>query len=147
MAHIRKLIRDNIASTLTGLTTTGANVFQTRVYPISSGSLPGIAIYTKSETSDFITMTRPRIVSRVLTVSIEAYIQGASGYDNLLDTVAKEIEVALCVDQTRGGYAKDTRLINFEAEFSGDPDQPVAYATLTVEVEYVTIEGNPEVAA
>lgn len=114
---------------------------------MSSGSLPGIAIYTKSETSDFITMTRPRIVSRVLTVSIEAYIQGASGYDNLLDTVAKEVEVALCVDQTRGGYAKDTRLIGFEAEFSGDPDQPVAYATLTVEVEYVTIEGNPEVAA
>ena len=44
MAHARKSIRDDIKTTLTGLTTTQSNVFQSRVYPIGKAKLPGILI-------------------------------------------------------------------------------------------------------
>jgi len=142
--HVRQSIRDNITTTLTGLPSTGSNVYQTRVYPIAPDKLPGIAVYTRSESSDYLTVTIPRTLVRTLTVSVEAYVQGS---DNDLDAISASIEEALAVDVTRGGYAKDTRVVSFEADFSGDSDQPVGSAVVQVEIDYVTIEGNPEVAA
>lgn len=147
MAHVRKSIRDDIVTTLTGLATTGSRVYRTKVYPISSGSLPALVIYTKNETSEYISMSIPRTIERTVTIAVEAYVQGNSNYDNTLDAIAAEVEDAITADVTRSGYARDTRVASFDADFSGDPDQPVAYATITLEVDYVTIEQSPEVAA
>ena len=36
MAHLRKQIRDDVVTTLTGLSTTGSKVYASRVYPIDS---------------------------------------------------------------------------------------------------------------
>lgn len=146
MAHVRKLIRDNITTALTGLATTGTNVYQTRVYPLAEHRLPGLAIYTKSEDVEYQTMTLPRQKARVLTVSVEAYVKALNNYDDVIDTIAVEIENALAADVTRGGYAKDTRVVSFDAQYSGDADQPVAYATFGVEVDYYTEEDDSEVA-
>jgi len=144
MAHVRKLIRDNIETTLTGLATTGANVYQTRVYPIAEDRLPGLAIYTSSEATEYATLTPPRTQLRTLSVSVDVYAKAVTAYDDLLDAACVEIEEALYTDRTRGGNAKDTRIIAFDSDFSGDGDQPVARATLTVEVDYVTIENDVE---
>jgi hypothetical protein len=147
MAHVRKLIRDNIETTLTGLATTGANVYQTRVYPIAEDRLPGLAIYTSSEATEYATLTPPRTQLRTLSVSVDVYAKAVTAYDDLLDAACVEIEEALYTDRTRGGNAKDTRIIAFDSDFSGDGDQPVARATLTVEVDYVTIENDVEAGA
>lgn len=144
MAHVRKLIRDNITTTLTGLTTTGTNVYQTRVYPLAEDKLPGLAIYTASESTEYATINPPRTQIRTLTVNIELYVKGLTGYDNDLDQISTEIEEALYTDLTRGGYAKETRITAFDADFSGEGDQPVAYATITVEVDYMTLENDVE---
>lgn len=146
MAHVRKQIRDNIVTTVTGLATTGTKVYQSRVYPISAASLPALTVYTKSETSEYITMGYPRTVERTMTVVVEAYCQGITGYDNTLDQISVEVEEAVTADVTRGNIAKDTRIVDFESDFSGDPDQPVASATITIEVDYVTIENDSETA-
>ena len=50
--HIRQQIRERAGTILTGLTTTGSNVFETRIYPLSNTNLPALAIYTKNETSE-----------------------------------------------------------------------------------------------
>jgi hypothetical protein len=142
MAHIRKLIRDNIKTTLTGLTTTGANCFASRVYPIESARLPGIIIYTESEANNYVTIGLPRTQRRTLRVSVEVYVNGVSNYDATLDLICAEIEDALYTDLTRGGYAEDTKVINFDSQFSGDGNQPVAIGVLTVEVEYHSTEGS-----
>lgn len=146
MAHVRKLIRDNIVAAVTGLDTTGANVFKSRVYPLSSGSLPALTVYTRSEDVMQSTMRKPRTIERTLTVSIDSYVQGLTNYEDSLDAIAVEVENAITADVTRGGYAKDTRITSFEADYSGDPDQPVASSTITIEVDYVTIEDDPEVS-
>lgn len=146
MAHIRKLIRDDLVATLTGLSTTGSNVFASRVYPITSGSLPGVIIYTDSEELEYLTITKPRTIMRTLTLSIEAYVRGVSNYDDSIDTICSEIEQALYTDVTRGGNAKDTLINNMEVRYMGEAEQPVALATMQISVEYVTLEGAPETA-
>jgi len=50
--HIRQQIREKFGTLLTGLTTTGSNVYQSRVYPLENANLPALIIYTKSEESE-----------------------------------------------------------------------------------------------
>jgi len=39
--HVRQQIRERLATDLTGLTTTGRRVYQSRVYSLEDGNLPG----------------------------------------------------------------------------------------------------------
>lgn len=143
MAHLRQLIRDNVVSTLTGLSSTGSKVYKSRVYPINQNSLPSLAVYTLSEDSEYLTINPPRLVERRLSVAVEIYVKAVSAYDDNLDAICSEIEAALYTDTTRGGYAKDTRISAFEADFSGDGDQPIMAGRLTVDVHYTSTEGSP----
>lgn len=147
MAHVRKNIRDNVTTTLTGLTTTGSRVFQTRLFPLATAKLPGLCIYTRSETTEYVTVGRPRTQIRELEVLVEAYVKGTASLDNTLDTIAVEIEEALYTDVTRGGYAKDTQITSFEVDYDGEGDQSVGVARFTISVTYATVENDIEAAA
>lgn len=146
MAHVRKQIRDEVVSTLTGLATTGSNVFRSRVYPLGDSKLPGLAIYTDTEEIAPQTISPPRTQLRTLTITVDCYVKGVSNFDNDLDTISEEIEEALAADLTRGGLAKDTRITSFQADFSGEGDQPVATAKISIEVDYVTLENAVDTA-
>jgi hypothetical protein len=146
MSHVRQQIRDDIVTTLTGLTTTGSNVFRSRIFPLEETNLPALCIYTKSETSEYDTIGLPRSVNRVLDVAVEAYVKGVSNYDNTLDTIAVEVEEAIAADVTLGNLAKDAQITAFEADFAGDGEQPVAVGRFTVTVEYRTVENDVETA-
>jgi len=147
MAHVRKQIRDAIKTALTGLATTGANCYQSRVFPFESTKLPALLIYTKSETTDFDTISLPRDVMRVLEINVEAYVQGTSNYDNTLDQIAVEVEEAIAADVTLGGLTKDLQTVAFEADFSGDGEQTVAIGRFTISATYRTLENDVETAA
>lgn len=143
MAHIRKLIRDNLVTSLTGLTTTKKNVFASRVHPLAAHRLPGLAIYTNSENIDYRTMNPPRTLIRTMSVNVEIYVKAASTFDDDIDKIVAEVEAALYTDLTRGGHAEDTKITSLDVQFSGDGDQPVAGARLDVEVTYFATEGSP----
>ena len=147
MAHVRKQIRDNVVTALTGLTTTGSNVFRSRVYPMETSKLPGLAIYTDSEEIAPQTISPPRTQLRTLTVTVDCYVKGVSNFDNDLDTISEEVEEALAADLTRGGLAKDTRVASFQADFSGEGEQPIATGKISIEVDYVTVENAVDTAA
>ena len=146
MAHVRKLLRDQITSTLTGLSTTGSNIYQSRVYPLAADKLPGLLIFSKSENVEYSTMGLPRIQERTVSFTLEVYVKGVSGYDNSLDQICLEVEEALYADITLNGNAANVMLSDFSADFNGDGDQPVAVATMTVDVLYRVRENNPDVA-
>lgn len=146
MAHLRKQIRDNIVTTLTNLATTSTRVYRTRVYPLASGKLPGLCIYTGSETSEADTLTRPRIKTNRLEVMVEAYASAVTNLDDTLDQICTEVEEALVVDVTRGGKAKDTVITGTEIEFSGESEKPVGVARITVLVTYQYRENDVETA-
>lgn len=146
MAHVRKQIRDNVVTAVTGLTTTGANVYRTRIYPLASGKLPGLAVYTSSETSVYETLTRPRTRSRTLELMVEGYASGTTNLDNTLDQIAVEVEEALETDPTRGGLAKDTQLTSTEVELVGEGESVAGVIKMTFEILYFTLEDDAEVA-
>ena len=85
--HLRRQIRERAATTLTGLTTTGSNVFQSRVYPMESAGLPGLCIYTTDEAIEMQSMGATRHVSRDLTLIVEGYATASANVDDTLDQI------------------------------------------------------------
>ena len=146
MAHVRETIRSNIVTVLTGLTTTGSNVFESRHYPLETGNLPALCIYTLTEETEYATMTVPRTQLRTLNVAVEAYVQSTSSIDNTIDTIAVQVEEALDADLTRGGNAKDTQVTAVDIDYSTEGDQPLGIAKFNVVVLYETLENDVETA-
>ncbi len=144
MAHVRKQIRDNVITTVTGLTTTSTRVYRSRVYPIASGKLPGLCVYTQSETVESGTLARPRTKLRTLDVVIEGYALANSNLDDTLDQISLEVEEAMVTDVTRGGKAKDTELTSVEIEQVGEGETQAGIVRMTFAVMYATVENDAE---
>jgi hypothetical protein len=144
--HVRQQIREYFGTTLTGLTTTGSNVYESRVYTLQESTLPSLVIYTKTEGSEPIVIGTDRVMSRELSVVVEAYCKATSNFDDTIDTISKEVEEAISADRTLGGLAKDTYIESTDIEFTGDGEQPVGYVTLTFLTNYYVQETNPDVA-
>lgn len=147
MAHLRKQIRDRVVANLTGLATTAGRVYASRVYPMAAANLPGICVYTKSESVETLTTTPPRTQSRTLLLEVEGYVAATSALDDTLDAISLEVEEALAGDLTQNSLARDTRVIGIEAEFSGDGEQPVGVVRIDIEVDYIVAETDLENAA
>ena len=68
MAHKRTSIRNNVTTTVTGLTTTGSNVFESRIYPNELSKLPLINVYSNTETSELSSINK---IERNLEIMVE----------------------------------------------------------------------------
>ncbi len=145
MSHLRQQIRERIATKLTGLTTTTTNVFQSRVYPMEQAKLPGLIIYSVSESITPISMGAVRDMEGALTIAVEAYAIG-SNLDDKLDTICKEVQVALSGDRTVNSLAKELQLDSTTIVFAQESDVPAGYATMNWTISYQFAENNPEVA-
>ena len=141
MAHKRTSIRNNVTSTLTGLTTTGSNVFESRIYPNELAKLPLLNIYSNSETSELASIGK---LDRSLEIMVEGFAKATSNVDEALDTIAKEVEVALANDLTRNGHAKETFLTSTDFELESIANQQIGVVKLNFTVRYITTKVNPE---
>lgn len=144
--HVRQQIREEIGTTLTGLTTTGNRVYQSRVYPLETGGTPALLIYTKSEDSEPMVISSNRLSERNLSVAVEIYVKDTTNFDDTIDTSSKEIESAIAADTTLNGLAKDCYLESTEIEFNAEGEKPLAVATLIFLTKYYVKEQNPDVA-
>lgn len=142
MAHKRQLIRERVATTLTGLTTTGSNVFQSRVYPIENTKLPCLLIYTREETSEPLTTNPPRAIEKILSLVIEAYVKANANYDDTIDTITEEVEEALYGDRLINNLALDSFLVNTDISYNGEGDNPLGIVVMTFEITYHHTEGS-----
>ena len=143
MAHKRTSIRNNVTTTLTGLTTTGSNVFESRIYPNELAKLPLLNIYSNTETSELSSIGK---IERNVEIMVEGFAKATANVDEALDTIAKEVEVALGTDLTRGGHAKETYLTNTEYELENIGNQQLGVIKMTFNVQYITTKINPEVS-
>ena len=144
--HVRQQIREQIASTLNNLTTTGNRVYQSRVYPIATGGTPALLVYTKSEESEPVVIGTNRLTSRDLSVAVEIYVKATSNFDDIIDTSTKEIEIAIATDPTLNGLAKDCYLESTEIIFNTEGEQPLGFATLIFLTNYYVKAQAPDVA-
>lgn len=98
--HVRKSIRDAAVTDLTGLATTGANVFTSRISPLDEDEMPGWYVMLRDENGD----DGGAIGSfeRTGDLVLEGWAFGGDGLEDKLDTMAAEAEAAL--------YAADSEL-------------------------------------
>lgn len=149
--HVRQQIREAVATTLTGLSTTSTRVFQSRLRPLVDADLPALRIYTDSEqVNNAVTIGFPNRQERRLTVRVEAVVKSTSNFDDTLDTIAKECETALNASTsayTAGGLAKGgITLDRIEIEHDAETDKPVGIARMDFEALYFTLSNAPDVA-
>ena len=79
------------------------------------------------------------IACRSLNLIIEAHCRGTANIDDTLDTIAEEVEEAMVTDISRGGNAKDTKLVSTEIEFD-TASQKTGLMRLTYLIHYNTKE-------
>ena len=145
MAHLRQSIRERVAADVTSLVTTGANVFQSRVFPVEDSSLPCLLVYTTSEESEVTEMASPRPITRMLNVVVQGVV-GAAQPDDTLDLISKEVEVAMAADVKINNLANNSFLSSTEIEFNSDGAKPIGTVVLNYSVEYRNLDNNPETA-
>jgi hypothetical protein len=146
MAHVRKQIRDRMASTIsTGATLVSSRVYTTRVYPLTDANLPAITVYTGSEVSSRLNMGLNDL-NRILTVDVDIYVRATSTFDDDVDAIAVQVEEAIAGDFTVNGLAKEAVLAGTDIQFSGDAEQPIGIAKLTYSVRYITALNDVETA-
>lgn len=143
MSHLRKQIRDKIITLVTGLATTGANVFNSRSYPLQSSELPGLCVYTKSEETDDEEGKLDIFDDRSLNVSIQAYDRVSDGLPDTLDDIAEEVETAILANEFLDDLAVQTDVIGFTTDFVSDGENRFGMMELTVRVRYRTERGAP----
>jgi len=127
MAHARKQIRDQLMTTLTGLTTTGSNVFNSRVY--DHDALPCISIYTLSEELGDESHNKQ---FRMLNVMVEVRAKAADNLEDDLDKIGAEIEDAIFAsgDTTLSNTCKDFDYDGLDIELSGEAEKPFGLMTM-----------------
>ena len=91
--HLRNQIRDRVATQLTGLTTTGSNVFQTPVVTPEDQTFPGLAIYINNEVSG--ETSTMGTIDRECELHIDGYVQASATVLDTLDLISKEVEIQM----------------------------------------------------
>ena len=131
---------------MTGLATTGSNVFKSRLYPLHDDNLPGLCVSTGIEEIDDEEGKVEGVQHRNLEIIVLACDKITAGLDDKLDTIATEVETAVFVDRFLGNLVQSLDLAVSEPEISDEMEQPVGSLALVFTVQYLTDEGTPETA-
>lgn len=148
--HLRDRILDAFATLLTGLTTTGSNVFTDRDSdnePLGADVLPALTIQQIDDTAENLTLGG-RVFQRALNIEVMAHVRQTTGTlaRKKLNLINQEIEVALATDKSLGGLCKYINPGNFDFSTTGDADLVVARMRMQFQVIYLYAEGTPDTA-
>jgi|SRR5690242_9712376 hypothetical protein len=128
---------------LTGLTTTGANVFDSRVYPVTKADCPCLLVDQGDEQSSVGELFGfSRSIERTMRLLVVAKVVQDTSYRTLVNTIRAEVETALAALPP----AKWVLPASCVIELAGDGEQPIASATMTFELPYITVIGSPTAA-
>ena len=148
--HIRQQLREAVATTLTSLTTTGANVFQARLNPLQASELPALRIYTEGEQVEIQSIGYPARQERRIALVVEGVARQSADTEDKLDTISKEVEAALGASLTTwqaGGIARGgVALESAEIGLSGEGDLDTGVVTMRFTAICYTMSNAPDVA-
>lgn len=151
--HVRKQIRDYVAAGLDGLATTADRVYVGRTRPLAAEHPPALLVYTRTETSERTVQGAPGKVTRRCTLHIEGRVSAAEPPDDLLDTIAAEIEAAMTamIDfgtaRVFGGLASNAAMTGTEMIAEADGSRHIGGVRVEYLVTYRTVEGAPTAVA
>lgn len=146
MSHARAAIRTALTAALTGLTTTGANVFTEFDQPAAQSAVPCLVINVASESVEYeggASMGASASANRIER-EIELHVQGYAKTDAELDTIAEEVEAAM---HTPGNFSTvssiDIKTGDQAVTFDNDGDFVVGMIDLVFLISYRTAENDP----
>jgi hypothetical protein len=146
VAHVRQQIRDRVATLVTGLPTTGANVYKMRRFALDDSKIPAICVYTMDESSNLITVGS-RTLGRTVNVAADIIIKGSSAtISDTLDDICVSAEEAIAADFHLNGLAKSCILTDTNITINVEGERSVASARLVYTVDYVTSISDVETA-
>lgn len=143
MTHRAESIMATVLSTLTGLTTTGANVARNRIFPWDDSITDALNIVMGDD--------RPAgdlaipILDFELDLEIEIHTKNAS-LETQINKIKAEIIVALMANHTLGlSYVHQIRELGFKAPIlSGEAEKPTAICVGEFRVHYQRSYLTPE---
>ena len=144
--HKAERILAAVVTKLTGLTTTGTNVFRGRVYDLPDTSLPALLIFQGADrplsdggSSSF------RFLDGELSVRVEAVVKtSATQLDTLLNQIRKEVTIALQADVTQGlNFVMDTTEGTADVELNGEGDKPTGTLKMEWSILYRRLRTDP----
>lgn len=141
--HVRQQLREAVATVVTGLTTTSTRVFQSRVYPLQTSELPCLVITTDGDKVENLTVHNPVQQQRETQVRIEAYARATSNLDDTLDTICKEVEIAIA--NASSSTVKGSFYIGAQLDTEVLGDQPIGKATMLFSKSLYTVSNAPDV--
>lgn len=150
--HVRQQIREAAIVAATGLTTTGAKVYDSRKIALSSNdNLPCWIVRTEDEQNVIEEMTlggSAAIQRRDLELNFEGMVRAVEGSiaQNTIDSMIKELEVAVAAKRLFGGLAKDTVLNSIETDIDETGDQMWGAVRVMFTSTYWVARGAPDVA-
>lgn len=137
--HVRQKIRDEIYNAVSGLTTTGTNVFKSRTYPVDT--TPCLLVYTGDEYHDNEESRVARLQNRNCNIVVTGKSKMSAGVDDQLDTIAEEVETAIFNASFETINTID--LESIEVEVDGGAEKPTGEIIITFSVHYLTSDGAP----
>lgn len=139
MAHPRELIRKQAVAVLLGATNAGASVYASRVAPLISNGwqseLPAIIVYTMDESAEIFNQA-PREYRRRVELVVEIHAEGNEALDDTLDTLARQVERLLLMDDTLGGTANDLQYVRSRMVLLDQSEHLTGACRLIFEAEY-----------
>ena len=132
--HVLAQVRAAAVAVLTGLPTTGARVYTQEGYAWRDDQVPGLVVTSAgdpvAESLDW-----PSDLRWDITLQVTAFARGTGALADLMDTIAGEVQAALCALATVGGQPVSVIPVTIAVpEFSVDGDQPVARRLITFDV-------------
>lgn len=134
MSHVRTQIREQIATLVTGLATTGNRVFQSRMRPQDEESLPCLLVTTHDEEIEQSLIGG--LYQRQLELVVVGVAKSSTAIDDILDAIALEVETVMAAE-------KRASLQRIETDFDDDLDRPVGRIALHYRIFYSTRAGDP----
>jgi hypothetical protein len=147
--HLRTQIRDAALARVNSLSTTGSRAFAGRpeTRPLQPSELPALLLHTTDTQSEDASGTRvTRRLIHECDLIVSGYAKGTGDIDKTLDTIEKEVRVALEAAPTLGGLCKDLMCTAAVKDNEGDAEQPSWVIRMTWRCEYHTREGVPDAA-
>lgn len=144
MAHANQQIRDRVKTLLTGLSTTGANVECSRVYPSGEDFLPGLVIWTKRmRRADGADLGKRQKYETELTVEGRAKKTASKDLDAILDDIQAEVCAALMTDPTLSHLVMSCELDDTEYDMT-DLEKPAGIIRMVFLVRFMVLAHAPQ---
>lgn len=146
MAHVRVQLRNAMAAALGNVPALAGRVYVNRVDPLPEGDLPAALLQVTEEQVSPLTQNAPtRLMERRMAPQVDLIGLLADGADDMLESLATSVEVALAAGAVFTFPLTEFRLVSAnKGRINGDGQSDLMMLRMTYEAGLRSLENDPE---